>query len=206
MISVSSAVSRPASRPTCRLATTIRCPLLYGNLLRITNARTPRWMRSGSSSPLASASQKMQPVDGTLASVTYPSLQGVQRRLIGRPLAFGRLVDEVLQLFAGLEVRHLLRRHVHAVAGLRIPAFPRLALPQAEAPEAPQLDLFAAMERRHDAVADGIDDDLGMLLREVGHPGDFFDQLGFGHQFTSSLVQIPSSPALQFPGYFRFLK
>src|SRR3954466_8020418 len=74
---------------------------------------------------------------------------------------FRFLIDEFLQFLTGLEVRHLLRRDVHAVAGFRVPALPRLALPQAKAAEPPQLDLLAAMQCVDDALEHGVDDDFG---------------------------------------------
>src|SRR5207248_2983376 len=53
-----------------------------------------------------------------------------QRRRAGRRVrgGSGLLVDQLLQFFARLEVRNLLRRHVHLVAGLGVTALPRLAL------------------------------------------------------------------------------
>ncbi len=63
--------SRSASRPTCRSGTTIRWPLLYGNLFRMTNVRRPRCDRGAARHRRAdSASQKMQPAGAELASVT----------------------------------------------------------------------------------------------------------------------------------------
>src|SRR5262249_37423713 len=62
------------------------------------------------------------------------------------------LVDQLLELLARLEVRNLLRRHVHFVAGLRVTPLPRLAFAQAEAAESAQLDLLAAMQRIDDAA------------------------------------------------------
>src|SRR6478672_750134 len=59
----------------------------------------------------------------------------------------GLAVDQLLELLARLEVRHLLRRNVHLVPGFGIPPLARLAPPQPEAAEPAQLDLFAAMER-----------------------------------------------------------
>src|SRR6188474_603695 len=70
----------------------------------------------------------------------------------GVGLGLGFAVDEILQLLARLEVGHLLRRHIHLVAGLRVAAFPRLALPQAEAAEPAQFDLLAAVQRIDDAL------------------------------------------------------
>src|SRR5688572_1846440 len=95
--------------------------------------------------------------------------------------SLGLAVDQLLQLLAGLEVGHLLRRHVHLVAGLRVAALARLALPQAEAAEPAQLDLLPAMQRIDDALEHRVDDDLGMLLGEVGDPRDFLDELRLRH-------------------------
>src|SRR5687768_7735600 len=112
------------------------------------------------------ASQKTQPAL-VLGSITYWSRQGDhrwsngldrgdvvgQRHETGRRFGRFRLaVDELLQLLARLEVRHLLRRHVDLVARLGVPALPRLALPQAEAAEPAQLDLLPSMQRVDDAL------------------------------------------------------
>src|SRR6188768_4280893 len=84
-----------------------------------------------------------------------------QRALIRRRAGGGRLlVDEFFQLFTGLEVRHLLRRHIHLVPGLGIAALARLAFPQPETAEAAQLDLLPTVERLDDAAEDRIDDDF----------------------------------------------
>ena len=91
------------------------------------------------------------------------------------------LIDQFFQLFAGLEVRHFLRRHVHFVAGFRVAALARLAAAQAETAEASQLDLLAAMERGDDAAEDRVDDHLGVLLGEIRDPRDFLDELGLRH-------------------------
>src|SRR5437016_3705876 len=71
-------------------------------------------------------------------------------------------VDELLELFAGLEVRNLLRRDVHLVAGLRVASLAGFALAEAEAAEPAQLDLLAAMQRVDDALEHRVDDDLGV--------------------------------------------
>src|SRR5262249_50776246 len=70
---------------------------------------------------------------------------------------------------------------VHLVTGLGVAAFPRLALAEAEAAEAAQLDLLAAMERLDDAAKDGVDDDLGMLLRQIRDARHLFHQLRLRH-------------------------
>src|SRR5262249_15120292 len=111
-------------------------------------------------------------------------------------LPFGRridpgFVDEVLQFLAGFEVRDFLGRDVHLVTGLRIASLPRLAPPQPEAAEPAQADLLPAMQRVHDALEDGVNDDLGVLLREVGHARHFLDEFGFGHPLTSDAGNDP---------------
>src|SRR5690349_23125435 len=97
----------------------------------------------------------------------------------------GLPVDQILQFLARLEVGHLLRRHVHLVAGLRITALARLALPQPEAAEAAQLDLLASVQRFDDALEYGVDNDFGMLLRQIGDPGHFLHELRLGHAAAS---------------------
>ena len=115
-------------------------------------------------------------------------------------------VDQLLQLLAGLEVRHLLRRHIHLVAGLGIASLARLAPPQAEAAESAQLDLLAAMQRVDDALEHRVDDDLGVLLGEVRHARDFLDQLRLRHaagvheSLPSVAAQLSSSSAPSLAG------
>src|SRR5262249_34720389 len=45
---------------------------------------------------------------------------------------------------------------------------------------AAQLDLLAGAERRDDAVEDGVDDHLGLLLRELGGARDLLDEVRLG--------------------------
>src|SRR5579862_1713171 len=99
----------------------------------------------------------------------WPSLV-IGKATGGKRLLFGFrfAVDQFFELFAGLEVRHLLRRHVHLVARLRVPALAGFPLAQPKAAEAPQLDLLTAMQRINDALEDRLDDDLGVFLGEVG--------------------------------------
>src|SRR2546423_4746215 len=80
-----------------------------------------------------------------------------------RPLR-DRLVDQLLQLFAGLEVRDLLRRHFRFLAGLRIAAGARLAVAETEASESAELDLLSGAERLDDGIEDDVDDRLRLFL------------------------------------------
>src|SRR5690606_23240683 len=103
--------------------------------------------------------------------------------------------DEILQFLARLEVRHLLLRNLYLVAGLRIAAAARLPSPQTKTAEAAQFDLLAAVQREDDALEDGVDDDLGVLLRKVRGPRDFFDEFGFGHQESTETGRPGPTPA-----------
>ncbi len=85
--SVSSGSSISARSPTCLRGATIRCPGLYGYLLRITKARSLRVrMCTFSSSPTPGISQKMQPPSSSevAADLMYSMRQGVQSRSIRR--------------------------------------------------------------------------------------------------------------------------
>src|SRR6185295_14214444 len=66
----------------------------------------------------------------------------------------------------------------------------RSAMADAEAAEAPQLDLLSILERVNDAVEHRIDDDLGVLLGELSGAGDLFDQLGLGHPVLQGLRHL----------------
>src|SRR5439155_17104237 len=67
---------------------------------------------------------------------------------IGRNVGFA--VDELLELLAGLEVRHFLGWHVHLVTGLGVAPLSRLALSQPKTAEAPELDFLAPVKRGDD--------------------------------------------------------
>src|SRR5437867_1990538 len=104
------------------------------------------------------------------------SLRGREPALTGRSRTGGNrlLVDQFLEFLAGLEVRHFLRRNIHLVAGLRVAPLARLALAESEAAEPPQLNLLAALQRIDDAGEDRVNDQFGVLLREVRNAGDLF--------------------------------
>src|SRR4029079_4673944 len=99
---------------------------------------------------------------------------GTRRRTFTRRQRL--FVDELFQFLARLEVWDFLRRDVHLVASLGVAALAGLALAEAEAAEAAQLDLLAALQGVDDAGEDGIDDQFGVLLGEIGDPRDFFDK------------------------------
>src|SRR5438067_13392760 len=77
------------------------------------------------------------------------------------------LVDQFLELFPGLEIRDLLRRHFHFFARLGIAAGARLPTAQAEAAEAAQLDLLSGPQRLDDRIEHDVDDRFGLLLRQL---------------------------------------
>src|SRR5581483_3294414 len=71
---------------------------------------------------------------------------------------------------------------------LRVAPHARVALADAEAAEAAQLDLLARLERLDDALEDGVDHDLGLLLREAGLLRDLLHELGLGHSAPGQLI------------------
>src|SRR5262245_20446558 len=89
-----------------------------------------------------------------------------------RLLGWGLHVEQGLQLLVHLEVRYLLVRNVDLLARLGVAALARSAVAEAEAPEAPDLDLLAALERVHDAPERGLDDDPRLHLGDVEALGD----------------------------------
>src|SRR5688500_9117776 len=154
----------------------------------------------------------MQP-SGRSALVMYSRRHGDQRRSkserggvreLSGAAAVERLlslpVDEILQFLAGLEVGHLLRRHVHLVARLRVAPLARLALAQAEAPEPAQLDLLTAVQRLDDALEYRVDDDFGVLLREIGDAGHCLHELRLRHAAARNIHDAPSG-SLKASGY-----
>jgi len=69
-------------------------------------------------------------------------------------------VDQVFQLFAGLEERNLLGGNFDPLAGLWVAADSRFALPGAKAAKTTDLNLVAHAERAHDAIENSLDDDF----------------------------------------------
>src|SRR4030095_17164006 len=72
-------------------------------------------------------------------------------------------------------------------APLLIPTLPRLPPAKRETHEPAHLDLLAAMQRIDDRLEHCVDDDLGVLLREVRDAGDFLDEFSFCHRFSGGL-------------------
>ena len=72
-------------------------------------------------------------------------------------------VDQVLQLFAGLEERNFLCRDFDTLAGLGIASDARFALTGTEAAEAADLDFVAGAERPNDAVENSLDDHFAVF-------------------------------------------
>src|SRR5690348_4307295 len=96
-----------------------------------------------------------------------------------------RVVHHVLQFFAGLEIRNLLGRHLDARSSLRVAPDTGLPLARSETAEAADLDLVAAAQGFHDAVEDGLDDDLGLLAGHFYYARDLFNQIRLGHVHAS---------------------
>src|SRR5215831_8280468 len=105
---------------------------------------------------------------------------------LGMRAVNGRLrsgvVDEVLQLFAGLEERNLLGGHFDLFAGLGIAPYASTPSARAEAAEAADFDFVALLQRHDDAVEDGLDDGFGFLARKLGNAQNLFDKVSLGQR------------------------
>src|SRR5918992_3014350 len=109
-----------------------------------------------------------------------------------KELSVPQLLYRFLEGVARAEGRNLLGRDLHLLAGLGVPAFPGLALPNGELPEARDLDLLASLERFGHHLLEGLD---VLLSLAPGHPSFLCDPLDkflplHGRSFLSS----PSAP------------
>src|SRR5918992_4019836 len=109
-----------------------------------------------------------------------------------KELSVPQLLYRFLEGVARAEGRNLLGRDLHLLAGLGVPAFPGLALPNGELPEACDLDLLASLERFGHHLLEGLD---VLLSLAPGHPSFLCDPLDkflllHGRSFLSS----PSAP------------
>src|SRR5260221_4806379 len=91
-------------------------------------------------------------------------------------------VDQLPELFAGLEVRDLLGRHHDSGPRLGVAPGPTVAPADPEAAEAAELDLVALLEGVDDGGEDGLDDDLRVLAGDVRGFPDLVHQLCLGHR------------------------
>src|SRR5690242_11412138 len=110
------------------------------------------------------------------------------KRLIGRCGFFsgrGGVIHHILKFFAGFEVGNLLGWDVDTGSGLRISSYAGLPLARAEAAEAADLDFVAAAQGLHDAVEDGLDDDLRLFAGHFDYARDLLNQIRLGHVHAS---------------------
>src|SRR5687768_15718567 len=162
----------------------MRCPGAYGYEFKMRKACSDRCTtREARSSSPARALQNTQPEAG-LAPPMYAMRHGAHNRCT--PGADSSGVDELAQPLADLEEGNALLRNVHAGAGLGIAALARVAVTDAEAAEATQLDLVALGEGIGDVVEDRVDDRLGFLLGQIRQLRDLVDQIRFGHRRRTS--------------------
>src|SRR5947208_1493337 len=95
------------------------------------------------------------------------------------------VVHHVFQFLAWLEIRNLLGGHLDARSGLGVAPDAGLPLARAEATKAADLDLVTAAQGFHDAVEDGLDDDLRLLAGHFHYARDLFNQIRLGHVHAS---------------------
>src|SRR6266545_5408108 len=115
-----------------------------------------------------------------------PRLRRQSRRSNGACPNLLLRVHQLAQPLTDLEERYPLLGYADGVARLGVPALAGVPMPDTEAPEPAQLDLVPLAQSLGDVVEDGVDDQLGFLLREACQLGHFFDQFRLGHEPTPS--------------------
>lgn len=91
------------------------------------------------------------------------------------------LANQVLELFAGAEVRNLAGRDVDLLLGPRVAAGAGLPLGDEEGAEADEGHTLALLHGALDAVDDGIEGLASLALGESGLAGDAIDEVLLGH-------------------------
>src|ERR1035438_4082519 len=99
-------------------------------------------------------------------------------------------VHQVAQLLGRLEVGHLLRRNLDALAALGVASNARIALANTERPKAANLNLVAALERADHRVEDRLDNDFAVAPRQVARAGHLFHQVCLCHIVFASALSI----------------
>src|SRR5688572_26192592 len=122
------------------------------------------------------------------------------------------IVHPLAQLLAGLEVRHVLARHLHLFPGLGVA--PRAGRPviEPEAPEPADLDAIAGRQRLRHGVQHRLDRELGVLRCQLAVArAQQLDELRLGHgaflpRGFYRLIPCPSprraSPSAARPGWW----
>src|SRR5260370_21447453 len=102
------------------------------------------------------------------------------------------VIDQILQLLAGLEIGNAFGGNFHPRAGFGVAADSRLPLARPEAAESADFNLVATPQGFHYAVEDRLDNNLRILSRHLDDARDFLDQLGFGHFTGHPLSHVNS--------------
>src|SRR6185295_14375974 len=103
-------------------------------------------------------------------------------RCIGRARLSGAFCEELFEFLARLEVRHSLGRNVDRFASLGVSAAAWSPLTSAEAPKAPQFDLFTLMQRADYRAKNGFDNHLGIALVQLRRASHFFNKFCLSHR------------------------
>src|SRR5216684_2293379 len=127
----------------------------------------------------------------------------------GRRLRFCAL-DNVFELFAGLEKGNFLGRHFHFRTGFRIAAHSSAPLARAEAAESADLDLLALLQGTDDAIENRFDDGFRLLAGKLRYTQNLFDEVGLrecgllGHRrYASSRNSRLKTALVRPPSYGR---
>ena len=120
----------------------------------------------------------LQPISGFRKSSAFIALltaivPGTGCGLRGPPecCGLGRFFDAFSHFLARLEMRDIFREDGHGFAGLWVATFPCRAVIHAETSEAADFDAITMSQRITNSVEDFLDDDFGILGRQMGETG-----------------------------------
>src|SRR5213594_3701813 len=96
-----------------------------------------------------------------------------RRRSAVRSRAAAGIIDYVLKLLAWFEIRDLLGGNLDPRAGFGVAADSGLPLARAKTAKSANLDLIAGAQGAHDAVENGLYNDLGLFPGHFHYARDF---------------------------------
>src|SRR6185437_8313109 len=112
------------------------------------------------------------------------------------------LIEQFLQLLAGLEKRNPLGRYGNRLSSLWIPPFLHSTSAQPKAAEASNLSFIAGFQRISDTIENGVDDHFCLSLRQGGDLlRNFFDDLRLGHIHAPFVSRITTPSLIRLEGH-----
>jgi hypothetical protein len=96
------------------------------------------------------------------------------------------LIDQLLEVLTGFEVRYALGRNADRLASFGIAAAPRASATHSETAKAAEFNLLALIQTLDDAIENDFHQSLSVLLGQLSSICYVIDKIGFSHAVTSS--------------------